>query len=386
MAPLRNGAVALAIALALVAACRRPPARVVIGVALPQDDHKAVALAIQEINAAGGIHGVPLEAMGMGRDWRADSIGDFEASLGWCNTFANMPELLAVVGPSDSSSTLTVAATLNRRHVPEIVTSATNASITSIGDWVYRLCISDAVQGPALADYAARDWHKKRAAIFHVNDDYGRGLAQKFEERWRALGGEVVVGVPHRNTPQADDRALIEATLSDLRRDPTVDLLVLFQRQPAARFTIETIRRLGLSADILGGDNLLETERFRMEKASSPGLLEGIRTSAFYWPDPSDPRLQAFIRAYRGVAGIDPADGQAFSYDAVHLVKDAVLAGGFSRSGVKAYLDRMIREQTVVKGRAGTYRLGRDHDGRRSIYILETHDGAPRLLKTLVVN
>jgi hypothetical protein len=61
------------------------------------------------------------------------------------------------------------------------------------------------------------------------------------------------------------------------------------------------------------------------------------------------------------------------------------MRGGFSRKGVKSYLDRLIREQTLVEGVGGIYTLGTDHDARRSLHIVEAHQGSQVLLKTLAV-
>ena len=380
MRRLATAAVALAALLPLC--CSRSPRRAVVGIILPQENHVSVELALREINAAGGIRGVPLEAMGLERRVPLNAPFDPAGTLRTCGRFADAPDLLAVIGPSDSTSTLSAAATLNRRQVPEIVTIATHPSITNIGDWVYRLCISDAAQGPALAEYVVRDWGKRRVAIIQVNDDYGRGLAQRFEARLRELGGTTAAVVPHRDQLQADDVELIRSTLADLKRDPDLDLLFLIQRAPAAGPTFQAIRDAGLKTDILAGDNF---DRFFFQTRDR-APLEGIRFSAFFRPDLDAPRVRSYVQKYRQLTGLDPDYGQAFAYDAVYLVRDAIEAGGFSRAGVKAHLDRLIRERTLVHGATGPYRLGSDHDGRRSLYIVEVHGGRLQLLKSLAVD
>ena len=71
---------------------------------------------------------------------------------------------------------------------------------------------------------------------------------------------------------------------------------------------------------------------------------------------------------------------------AVYLVRDAILHGGYSREGVKVYLDRLIRERIPFQGVAGSFTLGPDHDARRSFYIAEIRAGRFQVIKALPVH
>jgi len=366
--------------LLLPSGCTKKPRRIVIGIALTAGYHQAAQLAAQEINARGGIDGVPVELMGL--DWKVVSYFKPEDVVRWAGQFAEEKDLIAVIGHSDSGSTLSAAAIYNQLKVPQIVTIATNPAITNIGDWTYRLCLSDAAQGPALAEYAVKDWGKRRIAVFYANDDYGRGLAQLFQKRVRQLGGEIVASVMHRNVLEKDDEALIRSSLAELKKKGELDLVFLVQRIGAAQFTLKAIRDAGLSSSILGGDSLGPPS---FAKANS-ALMEGVRVSQFFQPRSDDAKGMEFLKSFRDFAAKDADYGDAFAYDAVYLVRDAASHGGPSREGVKLYLDRLIREKTQETGVAGTYVLGPDHDARRSLYIVEVHDGAQTFLKSLRVD
>jgi branched-chain amino acid transport system substrate-binding protein len=359
--------------------CISRPRRVVIGIALSSANHAAVELAAREINAGGGIDGVPLELMGL--EWKIGNVYNATEILDWANRFANTRDLVAVVGHSDSSSTLSAAALYNQKGVPQIVTIATNPGITNIGNWTYRLCISDAAQGPLLAEYSVGEWAKKRIAVLYVNDAYGRGLAELFESRVRELGGEIVASIMHRNVLADDDQKMIQSSLRSLEGKDRPDLFVLFQRVEAALWTIRAIREAGFNAGILGGDSISPMSALQRD----PKLQEGMRISQFFMPDRSSERVNGFLLSFHEVAGTDPDYGNAFAYDAIYLLRDAIVRGGFSRNGVKSYLDRLIREQTPVHGMGGSFTLGSDHDARRSLHIVEAHNGNQVLLKTLSV-
>lgn len=366
--------------LILPSACSRKPKRIVIGIALSASYHPAVVLAVKEINASGGIGGVPIELMGL--EWKVVSHFNAIDILKWATLFTDEKDLVAVIGHSDSSSTLSAAAHYNQHNVPQIVTIATNPAITNIGVWTYRLCLSDAAQGPALADYAMRDWGKRRIAVFYVNDDYGRGLAHLFEQRVREQGGEILSSIMSRNVLEDDDKELIRSNLMSLKKGEAPDLVVLFQRTEAARFTIKAVREAGLGSSILGGDSLGPPAFAKINSE----LMEGVRVSQFFLPRAEDARTAKFLKDYREVTGHTADYGEAFAYDSVYLMRDAIVGGGPTRSGVKSYLDRLIREKAQQTGVAGTYILGPDHDARRSLYIVGIHNGVQTLLKTLEVD
>jgi branched-chain amino acid transport system substrate-binding protein len=357
--------------------CGSPrPARVIVGVGMAPYSQSGVKLATDEINAAGGIGGVRVELAGT--DW----VPRFSPPevLRLATRFNSLPDLVAVIGHDDSAATLSAAASYNRDGIPQIVTIATNPAITNIGVWTYRLCLSDKAQGPALAAYAVRGWNKRRIAMIYVNDDYGRGLARPFEERVRALGAEVVASVVHRNILEADDEATVQAGIAEIRASKA-DMVALFDRVDPALWILKAFRRAGLSVDVLGGDNLAQA---RFPRAPD-GLTEGVRVSQFLDLDPAGPLVAKFIAGIRAATGSDPDYAQAYAYDAMHLVGDAVRGGGYSRAGVKSYLDRVIASRQPIHGVTGTYVLGADHDARRPLYVSVVEHGRFRKLQALAV-
>jgi branched-chain amino acid transport system substrate-binding protein len=360
-------------------ACKRSPERVAVGVALTRGTHAALHLAADEINAGGGIGGVRLELAGL--DWQYVETASSQEILLWGDRFAADPDLLAVLGHSDSDSTLAGAGVYNQRGLPQIVTIATNPAITSVGEWTYRICLSDAYQGPALAEHAVSDWGKRRIAVLYVNDDYGRGLAEQFERRARELGAEIVASVFYRNVLGRDDEQLVHRVLSRLSSaGPRPDLFALFQRPEAAAWTIRAIRDAGFDTDILGGESL-GVASF----AKHGQLVDGVRSAHFFLAALEHPRGAHFVERFRRHAGRDPDDADAFAYDGLFLLRDAVEAEGFSRAAVKRYLDALIDTRTTVQGAAGPYVLGPDHDARRPLYIAEARDGAYRLIREIPI-
>lgn len=357
------------IASVMLAGCARPE-RIVIGVALTDSEKPAVELAVEQINAGGGIGGVPVELAGL--DWRISDAAPAAEILEWADRFAADDDLVAIVGHSDSASTLAGASIYNQRRIPQIVTIASNPAITGIGEWTYRLCLSDARQGPALAEYAFHGWHKRRIALFYVNDDYGRGLAREFTRRARELGAEIVASTFVRSKLQPDDRMLIEAAVASfaaLKEGP--DLVVLFTRPSAGWTILRAIREAGLEVEVLGGDNLSRP----VFAAREPALTEGIRVSHFLPPGAGGSADGSLPARYEALTGEPPDYGAVFAYDAVLLLREAIAGGGPSRAGVKAYLDEAIATTRTFSGLTGEYHLAEDHDARRDLFVVEARSG-----------
>jgi hypothetical protein len=107
-----------------------------------------------------------------------------------------------------------------------------------------------------------------------------------------------------------------------------------------------------------------------------------VRISQFFVPS-DEPRSVEFVRNLRESAGTDADYARALAYDAMYLIRDAVLYGGYSRDGVKKYLDQLIAKRRRVEGVGGAYSIGADHDARRRWYIAEIRNGGHHVLKEM---
>jgi len=358
--------------------CRSRPDKVIVGVALTQDCHYGVQIALREINAAGGIDGIPMEVVLRERDQSEPDNAEKEFEC--AQRFAANNDLIAVIGHADSVGTINGASLYNQAKIPQIVTISTSSAITNIGDWTYRLCLSDEEQGPALAEHAVKNWGKSKIAVIYANDDYGRGISQAFTRRALELGAQIGPGILIRRVLTAEDKEFLRLRLERLQREEKPDLIALFQNPDDSLWIINTIRQLGMQVDILGGDTLSMLH----VTSEYTTIMEGVRFARFFYANTEDVRSTTFMQDYRELAGVYSGNTTAaLAYDAIYLVRDAVLHGGLSRSGVKSYLDRLIREKIPFDGVAGSCLIGPDHDAKRQLYIVESNTHQPRLVETV---
>jgi len=268
-----------------------------------------IKLALDEINAAGGVRGRHVRVFTEDDQSKADEAATAVTRL------ITQRGVVAVIGEAASSSSLAGAPVCQTNKVPMITPISTNPEVTRKGDYIFRMCFIDPYQGEALARYVFNDLAMRQAAIFvDVKSDYSNGLAQFFERTFTQLGGTVVVKRSYANG-DADFRAAltaIKAAKPDL-------IFVPGYYTDVGQIALQA-RDLGISQPLVGGDGW-----------DSPKLLEiagraldGSFYSNHYYPDDPAPAIQHFVAAYRKRYGTVPDAFAVLGYDATKLLANAM--------------------------------------------------------------
>jgi len=149
-------------------------------------------LAVDQINAAGGVLGRPLELVIKDTATSPDVGRDAAAKL------IQIDGVVAIVGALSSGVTMAVASVAAPAQVPQISPSSTSPAITELedDDYVFRTCVSDALQGVVQAQLA-RNLGYKKVAIIYVNNAYGKGLANVFQANFEDEEHQVVASIPY---------------------------------------------------------------------------------------------------------------------------------------------------------------------------------------------
>src|SRR5207248_6805930 len=97
---------------------------------------------------------------------------------------------IAVIGEVASSRSLAAAPICQRAGVPMISPSSTKPRVTEVGDYIFRMCFIDPLQGTVMARFGADSLHLKKVAILKdVKNDYSVGLAEFFSQAFTRSGG-----------------------------------------------------------------------------------------------------------------------------------------------------------------------------------------------------
>jgi branched-chain amino acid transport system substrate-binding protein len=348
--------------IATAAACARDSGSVRIGAAAPWHEpygrmsRRGIALAVDEINRAGGVLGDSLRV-----EFENDSAdGARAASI--ARRFVDDPQIVGVVGHANSG-TMVAAARVYDAGLPAIATTATTPDLTGISPWVFRMITSDSVNGAAMARFAIR-LGRKRAAILYVNDAWGRGLTEAFRRSFDSLGGTIVSEDPIEDRPDQD----FEPYIATFRRSAP-DIVFVPTTEAAGIALLREARRQGLQADFLGGDGWTGI-------VADPASAEGAYVGAPFSASDPRPEAQTFVRAFRERFGEAPDGNAVLAYDATKLLARAIAQAGPDRVRVREWL-ATISEGSAPRGAAGKIRFGPDGDPAYNGFVMtRVRDGA----------
>ncbi len=140
-----------------------------------------VELAIEHINAAGGVLGNDVIFV------TGDTALDATQGVEEARRLIEIEGVHAIIGPLSSTVTLAVSASVTAdAKIPTISPSATSPALSTADDngFLFRSTTSDAAQGVVLADLATDEGYDNVAVLF-LNDAYGQGLAEAFEKAFK---------------------------------------------------------------------------------------------------------------------------------------------------------------------------------------------------------
>ncbi len=274
---------------------------------------EGLLLAIEEVNAAGGIRGRRLRLA------QYDDEESIDRGRVVARRIAAAPEVVAVIGHLQSYITVQTATTYDQAGLVMLAPTATDSDLTSRGySRVFRICFTDRLVGRQLADLAgARGW--KRLAIYYIRNSYGRNIANAFEARAAQLGLDVRARSSYDPSEQANERTFGQTI--DEWAGMELDAILLAGEVPSAAIFVAQARKEGITVPILGGDAM-----------SSPGLMavagaasEGVIVASYFHPDEPRPEVARFISAFHTRYGVAPDAGSALGYDCIRLLAHAML-------------------------------------------------------------
>lgn len=150
-------------------------------------------LAVEQLNAAGGPLGRPIELVS--RDSQTDPTAGIDAA----KKLVELDKVVAIIGALSSGVTIPVATSVTiPSGIVQISPASTSPQLTDLADndSIFRTCPSDALQGK-VSGRLAKSLGFERMATIYVNNPYGSGLSKTFQQAFTAAGGTVVATVAY---------------------------------------------------------------------------------------------------------------------------------------------------------------------------------------------
>ena len=282
--------------------------------AFGQSSHKGTVLAVEQLNAAGGVLGRPIQLLSEDNQSKAGESATVARKL------LSREKVVALLGEVASSRSLEMAPIAQRAKIPMISPSSTNPKVTEVGDYVFRVCFIDPFQGTVMAKFAKETLKARRVAVLtSVSSAYSVGLAKYFKERFVADGGEIAL-----EQKFAEGDKDFKAQLTAIRA-AGVDAIFVPGYYTEAALISRQARELGLALPLFGGDGWEAPQLIEIGGKA----VEGTYYSTHYSPEDTAPAVQAFVAAFRARWNGETPDAMAaLGYDSALVLADAIKRAG----------------------------------------------------------
>ena len=318
---------------------------------------RAIQLAIEERNAAGGVKGRKIVLKTI------DDRGVQSEAQTAVTRLINQENAVAILGEVASSLSLAGGPVAQKSKVPMISPSSTNPDVTDVGDFIFRVCFLDDFQGWVAAKFAKDNLKATKSAILYDQAQaYSTGLADYYEKAFKQLGGEIV-------TKQAYTGGNLEISAQlQAIKGANAEVVFVPGYYSDAGTIIRKGKEAGITAKFLGGDGWDSEELPKI----AGDAVNGNYFTNHYAPEEDRPEVKNFVAKYKAKYGSTPDGLAALGYDAALVLFDSMeraksLAGPDLRDAIAATKN--------FTGVTGTFSIDENRNAKKSAVIVEYKDG-----------
>lgn len=272
--------------------------------------NNGIKLAIDEINADGGILGKKLE-------WHEyDDKGEITDAVTNYNKLMQ-DEVEAIFGGVPSKPSLAIAESSVKDGIVYITPTGTQANITEGKPNAFRTCFTDPFQGEVLANFSKTKLDAKKVAILrNQSSDFSMGVADVFKDTAKKVGMDVVADESY-----GDNDNDFKAQLTNIKgKNP--DVLFIPDYYEKVALIVPQVRDAGIDTTLVGADGW-DTVLSVLDESNFKAIEGSYFANQFTLEDP-DERVQKFIKDYKEKYGENPSTFAAEGYDTVYLYKQSV--------------------------------------------------------------
>lgn len=272
-------------------------------------------LAVDEINAAGGIDGKMIELMVY------DTKADKAEAVNIYNRLRDEDEVVAIIGGTISGETLAVKELAIADNMPMLTPTATAADVTIDAPSIFRACFLDPYQGSAAATFSVDSLGAESVAILYNSDDaYSEGIAEAYKTAVEADGVEVLYFDAYTSNVQDFNTYLTQI------KDADPDVIFLPDYYNRVGLLATQMRDLGMEQIAVGVDGWDSVE---IDYADQ---VEGYYFVNHFAKDDTDPIVQNFITTFEAAFDREPNALGALGYDATYIMAEAIKTAGSTDS------------------------------------------------------
>lgn len=334
--------------------------------AFGQSSHEGTALAVDDLNAAGGVLGKQVQLI----------TEDDQSQAGQPSTdvrkLISDDGVVAILGEVASSRSLEAAPVCQQNQIPMVSPSSTNPKVTAVGDYIFRVCFIDPFQGTVMANFGTKTLNLKTAAVLtDVTSDYSEGLAQYFKQQFLANGGKIV---SEQNYSGGDKD--FSAQLTTIKAANPDGIFIPGYYTEVGLIALQA-RQLGITVPLFGGDGWDGKPLLSIGGAA----VEGTYFSDHFTSENTNAVVQDFIKRYQSkFNGQVPDAMAALGYDSFMILADAMKKAG-TTDGPKVR-DALAAEKGFP-GITGNITIDAQRNASKPAVILEIKNGQYNFVQTI---
>ena len=280
---------------------------------------EGIALAVEEINARGGVRGRDLVIQ------YEDSKGDVPTAVAIMRKLVEVDKITFLLGPSTSAEVLAVAPIAQRNKIPLITATAAAPEISAAGSFIFRIYATSVHEASYLVSLA-RQLRLLNTVIFFVNNAYGVGVDREVMRRLHAAGATIKLNEGYDPATQ-DFRPLLTATKS-LRPDA---IFLLGYPHDMARILVQA-RELDLRSTYLASAGFDASIILPLAGDAAEGVI-------FVYPElPDSDVAREFKDVFRRKYQTDANIYNALGYDQTNIMAEAIKRGGWKTDDIRQAL------------------------------------------------
>ncbi len=322
---------------------------------LGDPEKKTVEMLVEQINAAGGINGIPIKAI------IEDDAGLEDKTKQAAARLIEKEEVLAIIGPSRSGNTMAIKDMMGEKKVPLISCAAAEAIVNPVNPWVFKTPQKDSFVATKILSYM-KDHSITNIAVLYGNTGFGqqglkqiKSLAPKFN---------VTVAFEEAFQPAATDGD-IETLLTKVKSAGDIQAIVDWTILPTQSVIPKKMKALEMANIVLFQSHGFGNIKYvRDAGAAANGIIfpAGRLLVAAKLPD-SNPQKALLVKykdEYEKKYGGDVSTFGGHAYDAFTILVEAIKVAGADRQGIRDAIEN-IKD---FPGTGGVFTFSKeDHNG-----------------------